>query len=94
MTVARRHLSEAVYRDVGLSRNDSAQIVDAVIEMIASSLVAGEEVKISSFGRFRVHQKKARIGRNPKTGEDVLITARRALVFRSSRLLKELVTAK
>ena len=91
MTVTRRHLSDAVCREVGLSQNDSAQLVDSVLEMIARSLVAGEEVKISSFGSFRARQKNARIGRNPKTGQEVLITARRAVVFRPSHLLRIMI---
>jgi integration host factor subunit alpha len=81
-------LSEAVYQEVGLSRNESADLVEAVLEEISATLVKGESVKISSFGSFSVRQKGQRIGRNPKTGEEVPILPRRVLVFRASHVLK------
>ena len=87
-TVTRSQLSEAVYQEVGLSRNESADLVEAVLEEISSTLVKGEPVKISSFGSFSVRQKGQRIGRNPKTGEEVPILPRRVLVFRASHVLK------
>ncbi len=87
-TVTRSQLSEAVYQEVGLSRNESADLVEAVLDEIASTLVKGESVKISSFGSFSVRQKGQRIGRNPKTGEEVPILPRRVLVFRASHVLK------
>jgi integration host factor subunit alpha len=87
-TITRAHLCEAVYQEVGLSRNDSAALVEAVIELIADALEASETVKISSFGTFSVRQKGQRIGRNPKTGEEVPIRPRRVLVFRPSQVLK------
>ena len=87
-TVTRSQLSEAVYQEVGLSRNESADLVEAVLEEISSTLVKGESVKISSFGSFSVRQKGQRIGRNPKTGEEVPILPRRVLVFRASHVLK------
>jgi integration host factor subunit alpha len=82
-------LSEAVVREVGLSRNDSAQLVESVLQEIADALVAGESVKISSFGTFSVRDKAARVGRNPKTGEEVPISPRRVLSFRPSHLMKD-----
>jgi integration host factor subunit alpha len=88
-TITRAHLSEAVYQEVGLSRNESAELVEAVLDEIAGSLVRGDTVKISSFGSFSVRQKGGRIGRNPKTGEEVPIEPRRVLVFRPSHVLKE-----
>ncbi len=88
-TVTRADLSEAVYQEVGLSRNESAELVESVLNEIADSLVAGETVKVSSFGTFSVRQKGQRIGRNPKTGEDVPILPRKVLVFRPSRVLKD-----
>ena len=88
-TITRAQLSEAVYQEVGLSRNESAQLVEAVLEEIASSLERGENVKLSSFGSFLVRSKGGRIGRNPKTGEEVPISPRRVLVFRPSNVLKE-----
>jgi integration host factor subunit alpha len=84
-------LSEAVYQEVGLSRNESAQLVEAVLSEISDSLVAGDSVKISSFGSFQVRHKGGRIGRNPKTGEEVPIAPRRVLVFRPSHVLKDQV---
>lgn len=88
-TVTRAQLSEAVYKEVGLSRNESAQLVEAILEQICTELVAGKVVKISSFGTFSVREKGGRIGRNPKTGEEVPIAPRRVLVFRASHVLKE-----
>lgn len=87
-TVTRAHLSEAVYQEVGLSRNESAELVESVLGEIAGALERGESVKISSFGSFAVRQKGQRIGRNPKTGEEVPILPRRVLVFRASNVLK------
>lgn len=87
-TVTRAHLAEAVYAQVGLSRNESAQLVETVLELIANALAGGESVKISSFGTFAVRQKGRRIGRNPKTGVEVPILPRKVLVFRPSQVLK------
>ncbi len=92
-TVTRAHLSEAVYQEVGLSRNESAELVEAVLNEISSSLVTGQSVKLSSFGSFQVRQKGGRIGRNPKTGEEVPIAPRRVLVFRPSHVLKDQVNS-
>lgn len=88
-TITRAHLSEAVYQEVGLSRNESADLVERVLEEIAASLTRGEVVKLSSFGTFSVRQKGGRVGRNPKTGEEVPINPRRVLVFRPSHVLKD-----
>ncbi len=90
-TVTRADLGEAVYQEVGLSRNESADLVETILEEIASSLVRGETVKLSSFGSFSVRSKRGRIGRNPKTGEEVPITPRRVLVFRPSQVMKDLI---
>ena len=90
-TLTRMDLSEAVFREVGLSRNESADLVETVLELMSSALVRGEQVKISSFGTFSVRDKNARVGRNPKTGEEVPITPRRVLTFRPSHLMKERV---
>ncbi len=89
MTVTRADLTEAVYQEVGLSRNESAQLVESVLEEIASTLSRGESVKVSSFGTFSVREKAERIGRNPKTGQEVPISPRRVLVFRASHVLKD-----
>lgn len=90
-TLTRMDLSEAVFREVGLSRNDSAQLVESVLTYMSDALVSGEQVKISSFGTFSVRDKSARVGRNPKTGEEVPINPRRVLTFRPSHLMKDRV---
>ena len=87
-TVTRAQLGEAVYQEIGLSRNESAELLEAVLSEMSSALSCGETVKISSFGSFSVRQKGQRIGRNPKTGEEVPILPRRVLVFRPSQVLK------
>ncbi|MGH1451670.1 MAG: integration host factor subunit alpha [Paracoccaceae bacterium] len=90
-TLTRMDLSEAIFREVGLSRNDSAQLVETVLDHMSDALVGGEQVKISSFGTFSVREKAARVGRNPKTGKEVPIEPRRVLTFRPSHLMKERV---
>jgi integration host factor subunit alpha len=87
-TVTRADLSESVYQEVGLSRNDSAALVETVLNEIVEALTRGQTVKISSFGSFSVRQKGKRVGRNPKTGEEVPILPRKVLVFRASHVLK------
>ncbi len=93
-TTTRSTLSEAVFKNVGLSRNESANLVDSVFSEILTSLIKGDDVKISSFGTFIVRDKKERIGRNPKTGEEVPITARSVVTFRASNVLKSKVNLK
>ena len=93
-TTTRSTLSEAVFKNVGLSRNESASLVDSVFLEILQSLIKGDDVKISSFGTFIVRRKKERIGRNPKTGEEVPITARSVVTFRASNVLKSRVNLK
>jgi integration host factor subunit alpha len=90
-TLTRMDLSEAVFREVGLSRNESAQLVETVLQHMSDALVRGETVKISSFGTFSVRDKSSRMGRNPKTGEEVPISPRRVLSFRPSHLMKDRV---
>ncbi len=90
-TLTRMDLAEAVHDEVGLSRNESADIVESVLQHISDALVGGESVKISSFGTFSIREKSERIGRNPKTGEEVPIHPRRVLSFRSSHLMKDRV---
>ena len=93
-TTTRSTLSEAVFKNVGLSRNESSALVDSVFNEILKSLIEGDDVKISSFGTFIVRNKKERIGRNPKTGEEVPITARSVVTFRASNVLKSRVNLK
>ncbi|MEM7188912.1 MAG: integration host factor subunit alpha, partial [Pseudomonadota bacterium] len=92
-TLTRSDLSEAVYREIGLSRNESAEMVETILSRMVEALISGESVKISSFGTFAVREKGARMGRNPKTGEEVPIDPRRVLVFRPSHILKERVNS-
>ena len=87
-TVTRADLSEAVYQKVGLSRTESAELVERVLGEICDSLAAGETVKLSSFGSFVVRSKGERVGRNPKTGVEVPIDPRRVMVFKPSNVLK------
>jgi integration host factor subunit alpha len=87
-TVTRAHLAETIYTQVGLSRNESAALLETVLERMSVTLEGGESVKISGFGTFSVRQKGRRIGRNPKTGQEVPILPRRVLVFRPSHVLK------
>jgi len=90
-TVTRADLSEAVYQELGLSRKQAAHMVDDVMEEVLTTLEKGETVKLSSFGNFSLRSKNERIGRNPKTGEEVPITARKVVVFKSSHVLKDRV---
>ncbi len=87
-TITRADLAEAVYQRVGLSRTESAELVEMVLSEIADTVAVGETVKLSSFGSFIVRSKGERIGRNPKTGVEVPITPRRVMVFRPSNILK------
>ena len=87
-TITRAYLGEAIYQEVGLPRNESAELLESVLKFMTDSLVDGETLKISSFGSFSVRQKGERIGRNPKTGEEVPILPRKVLVFRPSQVLK------
>ncbi len=87
-TITRAQLAEAVYQEVGLSRNESADLLESVLNFMTESLIDNKTVKISSFGSFSVRQKGQRIGRNPKTGEEVPILPRKVLVFRPSQVLK------
>ena len=90
-TLTRVDLAEAVYRKVGLSRTESAELVETVIDAISDCVVTGETVKPSSFGSFVVRDKNERIGRNPKTGEEVPIKPRRVMVFKPSNKLRDAV---
>ena len=92
-TLTRMDLSEAVFREVGLSRNESADLVESVLKHMSDALASGDTVKISSFGTFAVRAKSARVGRNPKTGDEVPISPRRVLSFRPSHLTKDRVAA-
>ena len=88
-SVIRADLAESIYQQIGLSRSESADIVATILEEVSLSLEKGETVKISSFGSFSVRSKSERIGRNPKTGQEVPITPRRVLSFRPSHILRD-----
>jgi integration host factor subunit alpha len=90
-TLTRADLTETLHRDIGLSRTESADMVNAVLDLISDELVRGNSVKLSSFGTFMLRDKRLRMGRNPKTGEEVPITPRRVLVFRPSQVMKNIV---
>ncbi|MGU9961676.1 MAG: integration host factor subunit alpha [Candidatus Puniceispirillales bacterium WSBS_2018_MAG_OTU23] len=90
-SVIRADIAEAIYQNIGLSRNESADIVATILDEMSKSLEGGNKVKISSFGSFSVNNKTERIGRNPKTGEEVPITPRRVMTFRPSHILRNRV---
>ena len=92
-TLTRADLAEALVRKIGLPRNESQDLVELVLGEISTALAGGEGVKLSSFGSFGVRQKGRRIGRNPKTGEEVPITPRRVLVFRASNIMKSRINS-
>ena len=88
-TLTRADLAEAVYRKVGLSRTESAQLVEMVIDEICDAIVRCETVKLSSFATFQVRGKNERVGRNPKTGQEVPILPRKVMTFKASNVLKQ-----
>ncbi|MCB1471932.1 MAG: integration host factor subunit alpha [Rhodobiaceae bacterium] len=87
-TITRADLCEAVYRKVGLSRAESAELVEMLIDELIETLERGENVKLSGFGSFMLRDKAERIGRNPKTGVEVPIAPRRVMVFKPSPVMK------
>ncbi|MGE5511559.1 MAG: integration host factor subunit alpha [Bacteroidota bacterium] len=92
-TLTRADLADAVVRKIGLPRNESQELVELVLGEISTTLARGEHVKLSSFGSFGVRDKGQRIGRNPKTGDEVPITPRRVLVFRPSNIMKDRINS-
>lgn len=88
-TVTRADLADAVCRKVGLSRTESASLVEMILDEVCDAIVKGETVKLSSFATFHVRDKTERIGRNPKTGEEVPILPRRVMTFKASNVLKQ-----
>lgn len=91
--MTRADLSEEVHREIGLSRADSASVVEQVLEHMCCALAKGENVKISGFGSFILREKGERVGRNPKTGIEVPIAPRRVLTFRASQMLRDRIVA-
>jgi integration host factor subunit alpha len=92
-TLTRADLAEAVVQRVGLPRNESQELVELILKEISTTLATGDAVKLSSFGSFGIRQKGQRVGRNPKTGEEVPITPRRVLVFRPSNIMKDRINS-
>ena len=90
-TITRAHLVDAVYRKVGLSRTESSQLVELMLQEMLEALERGENLKMSSFGSFVLRDKNERVGRNPKTGVEAVIKPRRVMVFRASPVMKDRV---
>lgn len=91
-TLTRADLAEAVHESVGVSRQESAELVERTLDLIAEALERGEQVKLSGFGVFQVRAKRARMGRNPKTGEPAAIDPRTVISFRASQIMKARVS--
>lgn len=89
--VTRAEIAEAVNYNIGLSQQESGELVDMMFDIMADALVQGEEVKITRLGTFQVRGKKARVGRNPKTMVEAEISARRVVTFRPSLILKKVI---
>ncbi|MHA3841675.1 integration host factor subunit alpha [Sphingomonas aestuarii] len=92
-TLTRADLAEALNREIGLSRADSADMVEKILSHMCESLSRGENVKISGFGTFVLRDKGERVGRNPKTGVEVPIAPRRVLTFRASQMMRDRIVA-
>ncbi len=88
MTMTKADIVETIYERVGFSKKESAELVETIFEVIKDALVHGEKVKFSGFGNFIVRDKNARKGRNPQTGEEIQLEARRVLTFKPSLVLK------
>jgi integration host factor subunit alpha len=88
VSVTKADIIESVYEKVGFSKKEAADVVEMVFDTIKETLERGEKIKISGFGNFIVREKKSRVGRNPQTGEEIEISARRVLTFRPSQVLK------
>ncbi len=90
-TITRAHIIDAMHREVGLPRSDSSDFLERVLEIVCDELVAGNPVKLARFGNFVVRKKNARVGRNPKTGKEAEISARRVVTFKPSPLMRQRV---
>jgi integration host factor subunit alpha len=82
-------LVESIYQKIGFSKKESSDIVEMIFDTIKGTLEKGEKIKISGFGNFVVRDKRPRMGRNPQTGQEIMISARRVLTFRPSQVLKQ-----
>lgn len=90
-TITRSDIAEKIYEEVGISRKDSGEILDSIIDEIKQELISGHDVKLSSFGTLLLRQKKSRVGRNPKTGIEADISARTVISFKPSQNLRKAI---
>ena len=93
-TITRSDVADTLYQEIGLSRKVSEEILDMILTEISEELADGNSVKISSFGTFLVRNKNPRVGRNPKTGVDALISARKVISFKPSQIMKSNINKK
>tara|TARA_Y100001970_G_scaffold145694_1_gene178913 strand:+ start:2153 stop:2446 length:294 start_codon:yes stop_codon:yes gene_type:complete len=91
-TLTKKDIVNHLNQEIGLSKTESKLIVEGFFDQIKEALSSGEEVKISGFGNFELINKKERPGRNPKTGEEVIVSARRVVTFRSGRKLRKRIS--
>jgi integration host factor subunit alpha len=89
MTMTKADIVERIYEKVGFSKKEATEVVEAIFELVKRRLEHGEKVKISGFGNFVVNEKHPRKGRNPQTGEEIVISGRRVLTFQASQVLKK-----
>jgi integration host factor subunit alpha len=94
MTLTKAELIDSVYEKVGFSKKEAAELVELVFESMKEELCKGGAIKISGFGKFRVRNKKSRMGRNPQTGDAMVISARKVLTFTPSRILRDGINGK
>lgn len=92
-TVTRADVAETIYEEIGLSRRDSTDILDMILDEIVKDLSDGNDVKLSSFGTFSLRSKKARSGRNPKTGVEAIISPRKVISFKPSQTMRKVINA-
>ena len=92
-TITRADVAETIYEEIGLSRKDSTDILDMILDEIVQELTSGNDVKLSSFGTFSLRDKKARAGRNPKTGVGAVISSRRVISFKPSQTMRKIINA-
>ncbi len=92
-TITRADVAETIYEEIGLSRKDSNDILDMILDEIVQDLSNGNDVKLSSFGTFSLRDKKARSGRNPKTGVEAIISSRRVISFKPSQTMRKMINA-
>lgn len=92
-TITRADVAETIYEEIGLSRKDSTDILDMILDEVVQELTKGNDVKLSSFGTFSLRDKKARAGRNPKTGVEAIISSRRVISFKPSQTMRKIINA-